>query len=533
MKNPVISFQTAENLQIVPETDNDQKSLAKGRGTRKKLYRWHRIIGIVTIIPVIFWTLSGLMHPFMAHWFKPEIARQFIVPKPVSAGSIALSPQQILDKHRIVVFKQVQLVDMQNQTYYQVKTTGNQWRYFHAQTGEELKEGDRTYAEYLARYFADDQQAAIKSVQLLTYFTDEYKYINRLLPVWKISFDRPDGLDVYVETASSRMGTFNTNSRKAFLWVFDTFHNWSFIEAIGNNTTRVVVMMILLGIIIASAMSGLLIYGLFWKQFRSAPAPRNQHGILRRYHRQIGIATAFVTLTFAGSGAYHVSRKLQPNLLPKMIVQPDFERSELVAEANALPVGLGQLVNFSLAKIGKEAYYRVVLAATEDSPAAVRYFSAATGTELPDADWVYARQLVKKFGQMEGMAAAGKAISCCETDSEGASPQAQATLLGTETLTKFTKEYGFIFKRLPVVQLTYDTPQKTTYYVETATGHLAAKIENADRAEGFSFAVFHKYFLMDWAGKTVRDLVMMFSAFGVLVVSLSGLWVFLRASGRP
>ncbi|WP_448518927.1 PepSY domain-containing protein, partial [Rhodoflexus sp.] len=422
MKNPVVSFQTAENLQTITKTDNFLKSLAQGRDTRKKLYRWHRIIGIITIVPVIFWTLSGLMHPFMAHWFKPEIAREFIIPKPVLAGNITLSLQQVLDKHSIVVFKQAQLVDMQSQTYYQIQTTGNQRRYFHAQTGEELKDGDRVYAEYLARYFADDQQAAIKSAQLLTYFTDEYKYINRLLPVWKISFDRPDGLDVYVETASSRMGTFNTNSRKAFLWIFDTFHNWSFIGAISNNTARVVVMMTLLGIIIASAISGLLIYGLFWKQFRSAPAPRSQRGILRRYHRQIGIATAFVTLTFAGSGAYHVSRKLQPNLLPKMVVQPDFERSELVTQANALPIDFGQLVNFSLAKIGKEAYYRVVLAATEDSPAAVRYFSAATGAELPDADLTYAKQLVKKFSQMEGMAAAGKAISCCETDSESASP---------------------------------------------------------------------------------------------------------------
>lgn len=533
MKNPFISFQTAENLQTVPKIDYSQKSLATGHGTRKKLYRWHRIIGIITVVPVIFWTLSGLMHPFMAHWFKPEIARQFIIPKPIPAGNVTLSPQQILDKHRIIVFKQVQFVDMQNQTYYQVKTTGNQWRYFHAQTGEELKNGDRVYAEYLARYFADDQQSAIKSVQLLTYFTDEYKYINRLLPVWKISFDRPDGLDVYVETASSRMGTFNTNSRKVFLWVFDTFHNWSFVEAISNNTVRVMVMMFLLSIIIASATSGLLIYGLFWKKFRSAPTPRNQQGILRRYHRQIGIATAFVTFTFAGSGAYHVSRKLQPNLLPKMIVQPDFERRELVAEASTLPIDWGQLVNLSLAKIGKEAYYRVVLMPTEEEPDAVRYFSTATGTELPNADLVYARQLVRKFDQMEDMAAAGRAISCCETDSEGASPKAQATLLSVETLTKFSKEYGFIFKRLPVVQLNYDTPQKTTYYVETATGHLAAKIENADRAEGFSFAVFHKYFLMDWAGKTVRDIVMMFAAFGVLVVSLSGLWVFLRVSGKP
>jgi uncharacterized iron-regulated membrane protein len=534
MKNPFVFFLTREYLPTFPETKKVQNPVSKkGWNLPKKLYQWHRLIGIFTVVPVILWTLSGLMHPFMAHWFKPKIAREFIAPQPIPKESITLSPQEILDKHNIVLFKQIQLLQMQGDAYYQVKTMGNQWRYFHAKTGEELKEGDRIYAEYLARYFADDQKSAIKSARLLTSFTNEYKYINRLLPVWKISFDRADGLDVYVETASSRLGTFNTNSRKVFLWIFDTFHNWSFVQAISNNTVRIVVMVILLGIIIVAAVSGLLIYGLFWKRFRSAPAPHNQQGILRRYHRQIGIATAFVTLAFAGSGAYHAWRKLNPNLLPQMVVQPDFERGELVTEANALPVDMGQLVNFSLAKIGKEAYYRVVLAATEDGPAAVRYFSAATGTELPNADLVYAKQLVKKFAQMESMAAAGKAISCCETDGEEIiSSTNQAALLSAETLTKFTKEYGFIFKRLPVVRLVYDTPQKTTYYVETLTGHLAAKIENADRAEGISFAIFHKYFLMDWAGKTVRDLVMMFSAFGVLMVSLSGLWVFLRASKK-
>lgn len=530
MNNPIATFRTATHTQSAVLGKTAKRLSTRWRELRKKIYKWHRLIGIVTVVPVIFWTLSGLMHPFMAHWFKPKIAREVLMPQPIPPNGVTLSPEQVLEKNRIEAVKQMRFVQMEGKVYYQVKTPNQQLLYFDAQTGAELPNGDRRYAEYLARYFTDDQQATVKSVQFITEFTDEYKYINRLLPVWKISFDRPDGIDVYVETASSRMGTFNTYSRKIFLRVFDTFHNWSFVEAIGNNTVRVAVMIIFLGIIIASALSGLLIYGLFWKQFRSEPAPRNRKGLLRRYHRQIGIATAFVTLTFAGSGAYHVSRKLKPNLLPQMVVQPDIRSSELAAQANFLPVDRGNLINFSLAKIGEQIYYRLVLAGKENGPAQVRYISAATGTDLPDADIILAKELVKKFVQMEDMAAAGKAVSCCETDSE--SPQAQATLLDTETLTNFTKEYGFIFKRLPVVKLTYDTPQKTTYYVETATGHLAAKIENADRAEGISFAIFHKFFLMDWAGKTIRDLVMMFSAFGVLVVSLSGLWVFLRASSR-
>ena len=40
------------------------------------MYKWHRTLGIITLIPVIFWTLSGLMHPFMAHFFKPQIANE-------------------------------------------------------------------------------------------------------------------------------------------------------------------------------------------------------------------------------------------------------------------------------------------------------------------------------------------------------------------------------------------------------------------------------------------------------------------------
>jgi hypothetical protein len=40
--------------------------------------------------------------------------------------------------------------------------------------------------------------------------------------------------------------------------------------------------------------------------------------------------------------------------------------------------------------------------------------------------------------------------------------------------------------------------------------------------------VLHKFFLMDWAGKNVRDFVAMFSALGVLVVTLYGLVLLVR-----
>jgi hypothetical protein len=105
----------------------------------------------------------------------------------------------------------------------------------------------------------------------------------------------------------------------------------------------------------------------------------------------------------------------------------------------------------------------------------------------------------------------------------------KARLIETAKLHKFeSREYGFAFKRLPVIKLAFETPQKTSIFIETATSRIAAKIENADRLEGYSFAIFHKFLLMDWAGKNMRDITMMFSAMGLLSISILGLILFIK-----
>jgi len=132
------------------------------------------------------------------------------------------------------------------------------------------------------------------------------------------------------------------------------------------------------------------------------------------------------------------------------------------------------------------------------------------------------------------------AADCCEapglvaetktaigTPAAGPAP-AQANLLSPELVTKFAGEYGFVNKRLPVVKLAFAGAGHPALYVEPATGRLAAYVTDDARREGLSFAVLHKFFLMDWAGKTVRDFVAILSALGVLVVTLYGLVLLLR-----
>ncbi|HEY6142852.1 MAG TPA: PepSY-associated TM helix domain-containing protein, partial [Flavobacterium sp.] len=509
---------------------------------KQKIYGWHRTIGIITIIPVIFWTLSGLMHPFMAHFFKPTITNERLEIKPIDKSQLTLSIQQVLEKNKITLFRNFRIVSFDNTTFYQVKTADNELLYFNTLDSKKLENGDQKYAHWLSRYFLDDQKSAINKTDLLTEFTSQYKYINRYLPVYKTTFNRPDGMEVYVETASSKLATYNPKSRQAFIWFFDTFHNWAFVDAISNNSIRIVVMFLFLSIIFFSALSGIVIYGLFWKQFKKTDSLTPKKG-LRKYHRQIGIWVSVFTLTFAFSGAYHATTKWKPYTLDKMVYEPIFETKDIPTPNNTLALDWNRLENTSIIALNDSVYYRCQLAVTKskfDAPktdskskwdkkenpkSEILYINAATNKVIPNLDLEYAKFLAYYFNDT------GSKAPCCEMDSNPKSNPSleNVPLLETKIITEFeSREYGFANKRLPVVKLAYDTPEKITYFIETSTSRLAAVIENADVTEGYSFAIFHKFLFMDWAGKNVRDMSMVLAALIILVVSVLGLILFLK-----
>ena len=509
---------------------------------KQKIYGWHRTIGIITIIPVIFWTLSGLMHPFMAHFFKPTIANEFLVEKPIDKSQLTLSIKEVLKKNKIAEFKNFRIVSFDAATFYQVKTTKDEIVYFNALDAKKLENGDQKYAHWLSRYFLDDQKTAIEKTEILTEFTSQYKYVNRYLPVYKTTFIRPDAMEVYVETASSKLATFNPKSRQAFIWFFDTFHNWAFIDWISNNSIRIVVMFLFLSIIFFSAISGIVIYGLFWKQFRKTDSLNPKKGV-RKYHRQIGIWVSLFTLTFAFSGAYHATTKWKPYTLDKMAFEPVFETKNILTPNNEIELDWSRLENTSLITLNDSIYYRCQLALAkskyatpktdskskwgkkENPKSEIVYVNAATNKVVPNLDVEYAKFLAYYFSD------GGPKAACCEMDdvtTEKTSLE-EATLLETKVLTEFeSREYGFVNKRLPVVKLAFDTPEKTTFFIETATSRLASMTEKSDIIEGYSFAIFHKFLFMDWAGKNIRDLTMVLAALIVLIISLLGLILFFK-----
>jgi hypothetical protein len=480
-----------------------ETSAAKSNAAKRNFYKWHRILGLCALVPVIFWTLSGLSHPFMSNWFRPFIPVEVYKQPVQSEIKAALSIQQVLDQNHITQLRNFSLISFNKTAYYQVMATDSAYNYYSANTGRVLPDGDKLYAIYLARYFTQDSTSAVKNLTLQTTFDGQYQPINHLLPVWKVAFNRADGMDVYIETGQSRMGTFNNNTRKALLWLFEQFHTWQFLVAIGGEQFRLIIMLILVSTMFLALLSGLTVYGLFWKNFKALAEKRKAKGaddkrFVHRYHRQIGLIISFILFMFITSGAFHIIIQLRNS----KTINPEYaqliNRNELGLSNLQLALPDSTISHIALAKFNNHTYYQVT-----NNKKRVLYFDATTGAELKDGDTQFASFLSNYYGD-------GKT-----------STQPIITRIG-----QFDHEYGFINKRLPVQKVSYANGENI--YIETTTAKLATKVAGIDRTEGLSFIFLHKFFWMTWAGKDIRDIVSMLAALTILVVSLLGLTAFIK-----
>jgi hypothetical protein len=488
---------------------------------KQKIYKWHRILAFVTIIPVIFWCLSGVMHPFMAHFFKPQITNTVLEKQPIDITAINVSLDTVLSQNKIDKIKNFRFVSFEEQQYYQVKANNDSILYFNTRNGSLLKNGDKLYANWLARYFLDDKKSKILAQGIITEFNSQYKYINRYLPVHKISFDRDDKMEIYVETASDKLATFNPKSRQFFIWFFDTFHNWSFIDAVSNSNIRICLMLFLLTIISLSALSGLAIYGFFWKQFKKVNATYEEDKSRKR-HRKIGLFLAFFTLTFAFSGAYHSFKKWNPIAFEKMVYEPVFNVSTINFGILNKTLNKSAAQNVCLVQFNDTLFYRFEFL---DNKTPIQYHNSITQEVKQNTDFEYATFLANYFNQKFS----NSENACCEMSTSVEELKKAEKVKDVSLITNFKNhDYGFVNKRLPVVKVDFESENNKSLFVATDSGHLAAFVGDSERIEGYSFAFLHKFLFMEWAGKNIRDLTMVLAALGVLFVSVLGMLLLLK-----
>ena len=533
---------------------------------KKKIYRLHRRLSLIIAIPVLLWASSGFMHPIMTN-IRPAIATQGWPPVAIDSHRIRVPLTAALRQHHLDSFANVRLIHIDTNWFYQVQPAAHSAAaaspiYLSCTNGNVLPAGDWLYAQYLARYFLEGpgdphhhpssttspaastlstaltnspssvpdccgaatecvlnpvKGAKVSNVSELNRFDNEYQSINRLLPVYRVSFDRPDGIRVYVETTHDRYAFAIDNRRALFEEIFRLFHTWGWLDLLGKGKLAVILVFVLLALV--TTLLGIYIF--FTTNGKKAGG--NPLVKARRNHRYTAIVASLFTLMWTFSGSYHAFSKFTDDTRDNYFVNDHFAATDAKLDLPLLQTILpGPIAGIGLVKIGGTAYWQVYTRPAQ-SPLTpkdlmkdkktfmppVYYINTVNHSLLPGGDAKYADWLATRFSQ----------------NPEGA-------IRSTTPVTAFTDEYNFTDKRLPVWKVSYDRNHHERFFVETSSGRLSKSINDISLLEGYSFAFFHKHEFMGWGGKSAKDASTMFWALAQVLLVALGLILYFKYQKR-
>ncbi|MBA4198150.1 MAG: hypothetical protein C0459_11415 [Chitinophaga sp.] len=351
---------------------------------------------------------------------------------------------------------------------------------------------------------------------MLKDFDDEYKSINKLLPVYKVAFERNDDIRIYVETIQDRFAFAVDDKRAVFNKIFALFHTWEWLNFLGKG--RVFVELFFVGFAFLTATMGIYIF------FITKTKKANGNGLVkaRRNHRLTSIIVVLFTLLFTFSGFYHATTKLKDEHY-NVSAPKHYHTASINFNFNNIASAVHQAIsNIQLATIDTTTYWQVYIKAkqplnkqekkTKDlmkemnvqAPVVV-YINTSSNNILSNGEKLYAHYLATQFTNHTAKA-----------------------IVSDSVVTKFAGEYGFINKRLPVWRVNFNDNNNQRVYVETSTGNLAADINDIDVREALSFNFFHKHHFMDFAGKEWRDFSTMFWAAAQIAMVIVGLILYFK-----
>lgn len=458
--------------------------------------RWHQLLALFGGIALLLWGASGLLHPIMTT-FGPQQA-VFMPPRqPIDLAGSRPIPE-ILRAAGIAEAAAIRLVAGPGETLLQVTERQDApRRYFRLTDGTELAGHDPTQAIWLARHYAGLADTPVTAVQWVTEFSTDYPAVNRLLPVYRVQFDRPDGLALHIYTETSAVAAVSNNWKSNLQRWFQWIHTWSFLPREAE-WVRVLLMAALVGSLLALAITGTMMLILIRRKVR-APG-------VRGWHRVAGYALALPLLMFSASGLFHLlhygwdkpQRVLSlsaPIAVPEDGIPLHGQWSEI---ASGLEVNTVSLV----ATADGTLLYRLALAADQkgapSTAAAIRnarfagiqptgpalYIDAATGQPWAPGDRELAYQLGERFTGVD-----------------------RAAIRSARLVTRFGPGYDFRNKRLPVWQLDYGPPVNASLFVDTTTGVLADRTADSAKPERWSFSMLHKWNFLFPLGRNAQNLI--------------------------
>ena len=475
-----------------------------------RLMTWHRRFGLAAVTVVLLSSFSGVLHPIMVYLQPAPVTSDATLQLKLPAEMKSIGEVLASFGAREVIA--LRLVMHDGIPAYQIHFAGeSERRYVNAVDGGVVTDGDRRYAEQLARIFLGDPYSAIAGTTEITRFDHEYSYINRVLPVWRVQFERPDGMRVFVDTAADRIGALADRTKAALAFTFVHLHRWQWLESIAP-TFRLVFLAIVFVAALLTMFAGTLLY----ISRRKNPA----RGV-RRAHRWVGITVALFALAFAVSGLIHLLYKgLRGDAAQRFVLAPV-----------ALPVAKVVLTPADALKRARKTVVRsIALVAVEAEPwyriEPDRFFPQVTAHHGAGA---HHAEGTGSGGAVYVSAVSGRLLYHGETrhavEQARRVPGASAPIETVKRIDQFNEEYDFSFKRLPVERIALADGRAV--FVDIQDGTVAAVIDGADRSESWIFNHIHKgEWLAALIGGNLRDAVAMALALSVALASLLGLMLY-------
>ncbi len=454
--------------------------------SRPGLRRWHRRIAWVALFAAFSFALTGLLHPLMTR-LQPKPA-QFTPPSMPALTEALPAPASALAAAGIAEVAGLRPVHDGHDWLWRVQSADGRVRYLDPVTGAApIDDAERAHAERLARWYTGEGNTAVAEATVVTAFDSDYSYVNRLLPVWRVRFARDDGFTAYVSTVDDRLTTLSDTRKRLFQQSFNAVHSWGWLPAPLRNAwintlLAGVALTVLIGLTLAARTRG-------GRRFN-----------LRRIHRWGGIAVSVAVLAWASSGFVQAwgnaaRERADSPQRPLRVASAQLTAPLSATSAKASSVALVSLANAPVWRwalkppetttgrgmaMGEHQHHDQPAQGVSAGPSA-SYVSAQDGREVADGEAKHLAELLTHF-VLQGTAATATPVL------------------------KFSPEYGFLFKRLPVWRVEQGDAENTVAYLDTASERLAASITDGDRLAGAFFAYAHKWeWVTPLSGKDWRD----------------------------
>lgn len=472
-----------------------------------RMLKLHRSLAWLGFAALLLWGGSGLFHSWITLFgVQPAV---FAAPQRALNLAGAMPFERILADAGIAQAVAVKVVVGETENLLQVtEQQGAPRRYFSLKTGAELPNHDKLYAAFLARHYLNLPYDNIARVEWIDQFSSDYHPVNRLLPVYRVVFDRPDGLNAIVYTETGALAGVSDHTKEWVQTGFQWFHTWSWLPD-SAESPRVVVMAVLVGALVLMSLTGFSMLVLIRRKVRAAGA--------KGWHRIAGYVFVLPVFMFSFSGLYHLVQHGWPANQSHLSMGKPMNLAQLKFPVHAEWTAItDQLSVAGLSLVANDAgdtFYRLALPIPKgqvpQGDQAIRnarfdgvqptgpalYVNAANGQAWPEGDREFAHQLAAHHTGLP-----------------------REAVQNVSLVTRFGPDYDFRNKRLPVWKFEYGAPLNGSVFIDTATGVMADKALNSAKPEAISFSMLHKWNFLFPLGREVQNIAM--AVFVILSVVL-------------